>query len=85
MIKLLKIDNKHKTVSFCILTPDIEDRNWDVITSEEIIKTAHDFGANMQNKFLNIDDEDNTEIEKSKYQFVKNFWIRLVDIWSYLI
>lgn len=66
MIKLLKTDDKHKTVSFCVLTPDIEDRNWDVITSEEIIKTADDFGANMQNKFLNIDHEDNTEIEKIK-------------------
>jgi hypothetical protein len=27
----------------------------------------------MQNKFLNIDHEENTEIEKSKYQFVENF------------
>ncbi|MCP4523982.1 MAG: hypothetical protein GY828_07235 [Candidatus Gracilibacteria bacterium] len=73
MIKLLKTDDKHKTVSFCVLTPNIEDRNGDVITSEEIVKTAHDFGANMQNKFLNIDHEDNTEIEKIKYQFVENF------------
>lgn len=73
MIKLLKTDDNHKTVSFCVLTPDIEDRNWDVITTDEIIKTAHDFGANMQNKFLNIDHEDNTQIEKSKYQFVENF------------
>ncbi|MDD3145453.1 MAG: XkdF-like putative serine protease domain-containing protein [Candidatus Gracilibacteria bacterium] len=65
MIKLLKTDDIHKTVSFCILTPDIEDRNGDVITSEEIIKIAHDFGANMQNKFLNIYHEDNTQIEKT--------------------
>lgn len=93
MIKLLKTDDIHKTVSFCVLTPDIEDRNGDVITSEEIIKTAHDFGANMQNKFLNIDHEDNTEIEKSKYQFVENFiapndiivWDTIVKKWSWYV
>ena len=93
MIKLLKTDDKHKTVSFCVLTPDIEDRNWDVITTDEIIKTAHDFWANMQNKFLNIDHEDNTEIEKSKYQFVENFiapndiivWDTIVKKWSWYV
>jgi len=93
MIKLLKTDDIHKTVSFCILTPDVEDRNWDTITSEEIIKTAHDFGANMQNKFLNIDHEENTEIEKTKYEFVENFiapndiivWETIVKKWSWYV
>ena len=30
MIRLLKTDDIHKTVSFCILTPDIEDRKLNV-------------------------------------------------------
>ena len=93
MIRLLKTDDIHKTVIFCILTPDTPDRNWDVITSEEIIKTAHDFGVNMQNKFLNADYEENTEIEKTKYQFVENFialndiivWETIVKKWSWYV
>ena len=80
MIKLLKTDDIHKTVSFCVLTPDIEDRNWDVITSEEIIKTAHDFGANIQNKFLNIDHEENTEIEKTNYLQELTLIMHLTDL-----
>jgi hypothetical protein len=47
MIKLLKTDDSHKTVSFCILVPDEEDRNGDIISAEEIIKTAHEFMANI--------------------------------------
>ena len=93
MIRLLKTDDIHKTVIFCILTSDTPDRNWDVITSEEIIKTAHDFGVNMQNKFLNADYEENTEIEKTKYQFVENFialndiivWETIVKKWSWYV
>lgn len=73
MIQLLKTNDTHKTISFCILTPDVEDKNWDVISADEIIKTAHDFWANMQEKFLNIDHKDNTFIDKGKYVFVENF------------
>jgi len=93
MIKLLKTDDNHKTISFCVLTPDIEDRNGDIISEEEIIKTAHEFWASMQNKFLNIDHEDNSDIEKTKYQFVENFiapndiiiWEFVVKKWSWYI
>lgn len=73
MIKLLKTNDTHKTISFCILTPDNEDRNWDVINSDEIIKTAHDFWANMKDKFLNIDHKKDTHIDKKDYSFVENF------------
>ena len=93
MIKLLKTDDNHKTISFCVLTPNIEDRNWDIIKEEEIIKTAHDFGANMQNKFLNIDHKENSQIEKTQYQFVENFiapndiiiWENIVKKWSWYV
>lgn len=73
MIKLLKTNDIHKTVSFCILVPDEEDRNGDVISEDEIIKTAHDFGAKMWEKFLNIDHKDDTHIDKTKFVYVENF------------
>lgn len=93
MIKLLKTDDSHKTISFCVLTPDIEDRNWDIISEEEIIKTAHDFWANMWKKFLNIDHRDDTHIDKSEYVFVENFiapadiivWENIVKKWSWYV
>ena len=73
MMELLKTNDIHKTVSFCILTPWIEDRNWDIISEDEIIKTAHDFWANMSLKFLNIDHKDDTHIDKNRFVFVENF------------
>lgn len=86
MIKLLKTDDSHKTISFCVLTPDIEDRNWDIISEEEIIKTAHEFGASMQDKYLNVDHEENSDIEKAKYQFVENFIApNDIIIWEYVV
>lgn len=93
MIKLLKTNDNHKTISFCILTPDEVDRNWDIISEDEIIKTAHDFWMNMSEKFLNIDHKDNTEIDKSKYAYVENFiapndiivWDSIVKKWSWYV
>lgn len=49
------------------------DRNGDIISEDEIIKTAHNFMENISEKFLNIDHTENTKIEKSKYAFVENF------------
>ena len=73
MIKLLKTNDTHKTVSFCVLTPDEEDRNWDIISEDEIIKTAHNFGENIWEKFLNIDHKDDTHIDEAKFVYVENF------------
>lgn len=72
-MQLLKTDNTHKTISFCVLTPDIMDRNGDIISEDEITKTAHDFMQNISEKYINIDHEDGTNIDKSKYSFVENF------------
>lgn len=93
MIKLLKTNDTHKTISFCILTPNITDRNWDVISEDEIIKTAHEFGWNMQNKFLNIDHKNETYINKEQYKFVENFiapndiivWENIIKKWSWYV
>lgn len=72
-MKIIKSSNKHKTISFVVLTPDEEDRNGDIITKDEIIKTAHEFGKNMTKKFLNIDHRQWTEIDKKDYEFVESF------------
>lgn len=93
MIKLLKTNDIHKTISFCILVPNEEDRNWDVISEDEVIKTAHDFWANMWEKFLNIDHKDNTHIDKKKFIYVENFiapndiivWENIVKKWSWYV
>lgn len=93
MIKLLKTNDTHKTISFCILTPDEVDRNWDVISEDEIIKTAHDFGANMWEKFLNVDHKSDSIIDKEKYIYVENFiapndiiiWDNIVKKWSWYV
>lgn len=93
MIKLLKTNDTHKTVSFCILVPYEEDRNGDIISEDEIIKTAHDFGAHMWEKFLNVDHKDDTHIEKEKFVYVENFiapndiivWDEIVKKWSWYV
>ncbi len=50
-----------------VLVPDVEDRNWDVISSFEIQKTAYEFIENLSKKSVNIDHEDWTDIDWVKY------------------
>lgn len=76
-MKIIKTDNGFNTVLFVALTPEETDRNWDVITVEEITKTAHDFVRNLTKKAVNVDHQDDTEIETA--EFVESF-IAPVDI-----
>lgn len=93
MIRLLKTNDTHKTISFCILTPGVEDRNGDVISEDEIIKTAHDFGRDMSTKYLNVDHKDGTKIDKANYDYVESFiapndiivWESIVKKWSWYV
>ncbi|MDR0607078.1 MAG: XkdF-like putative serine protease domain-containing protein [Candidatus Peribacteria bacterium] len=50
------------TVIFVALVPDVEDRNGDIISEEEIRKTAYDFMENIQEKQVNINHEPDTII-----------------------
>ena len=50
-----------------VLVPDVKDRNWDVITSDEIQKTAYEFITNLEDKSVNVNHEDWTDIEKAKF------------------
>jgi len=72
-MKIFKTDTKHKTILFIVLAPDEVDRNGDLITKDEIIKTAHEFGKCMCEKYLNIDHNNNMKIDKQKYDFVESF------------
>lgn len=54
------------TVLFIALVPDEEDGNGDIITAEEIKKTAYEFMINLQNKVVNVNHEDE-EIESAKF------------------
>jgi hypothetical protein len=73
--------------------PDEEDRNGDIISAEEIIKTAHEFMANIWDKFLNIDHKDDSHIDNSMFIYVENFiapndiivWDNVVKKWSWYV
>jgi hypothetical protein len=55
---------------FVALVPDKEDRNGDIISADEIVKTAHKFVADIRNKKVNIDHTDEL-VENA--QFVESY------------
>ncbi len=61
-----KIETQN-TVLFIALVPDEMDWNWDVISAEEIKKAAYEFMLNLQNKKVNVNHEDNTEIDSAHF------------------
>ena len=70
-MQIIKTDNGFNTVLFVALVPLEVDRNWDIITEQEITKTAHDFVMNLSKKAVNVDHEDDTEIKTA--EFVESF------------
>ena len=89
--RILTKNENHKTITFVILEPGIEDRNGDVISPNEIIKTAHEFMSNLHIKKVNIDHEQWTDLEWVR--FVESFilpveftvWEETVKAWSWLV
>ena len=65
-IAVKKIETQN-TVLFIALVPDEMDWNWDVISAEEIKKAAYEFMLNLQNKKVNVNHEDNTEIDSAHF------------------
>jgi len=90
-VKIIKTDNSFNTVLFVALAPDEEDRNGDVITEDEITKTAHDFIRNLNKKAVNVDHKENTDIDNA--EFVESFvapvdisvWDETIQKWSWII
>lgn len=66
-IQIIKTDNSFNTVLFVALVPFEVDRNGDIITQDEITKTAHEFVRNLSKKVVNVDHEDDTEIRTAEY------------------
>lgn len=61
--KILKASAGHNTITYAVLVPEEEDRNGDVISDNEIIKTAHEFMSNLQAKSVNFNHEDGTDTQ----------------------
>lgn len=70
-MRIIKADQSHKTATFVVLEPDTEDRNGDVISVDEIIKTAHEFVRNISEKYVNVNHESGTQLES--VEFVESF------------
>ena len=74
-----------------VLVPDVEDRNWDVITSDEIQKSAYEFIKNLNKKTINIDHQDWTDISWAEYveSYISpvdmNFWSDVITKWTWVI
>lgn len=67
MQKIIKTDNSHQTATFVILEPNSVDFNWQIISEEEIIKTAHEFMENLTKKYVNINHTEDSKQDDVKY------------------
>ncbi len=74
---LIQKNTSHQTATFVILEPDVEDLNGDVISAHEIVKTAHEFMYNLENKTVNANHENGTDMRD--VVFVES-WISPVDL-----
>ena len=63
--KISEVNNTHKIVTFAVLVPDEEDLNGDIITKDEIIKTAVDFAKNLADKKINFDHQNGTDTDEA--------------------
>jgi len=90
-MQIIKTDNSFNTVLFVALVPFETDRNGDVITDDEITKTAHDFVRNLNTKAVNVDHESETDIETA--EFVESFiapveipvWLETIPKWAWVV
>lgn len=71
----------HNTILFPALVPNEIDRNGDLITEAEITKTAHEFITNLQNKWANVNHDEQRKIHNSNFKYVESF-IAPIDIWN---
>ena len=67
----IRKEAKFNIVTFVALVPDEEDFNGDIISSDEIQKTAIEFMQNIQNKDMNIDHDDDVTVDS--FSFVESY------------
>lgn len=70
-MKILK-NLSHQTATFVILEPEIEDRNGDIISADEIVNTAHHFMRHLPDKRVNLEQIGNNN--KRSYQNGRIFY-----------
>ena len=78
-VQIIKTDNSFNTVLFVALVPFETDRNGDIITDEEITKTAHDFVKNLSKKKVNVDHGKGSDSDIDTAHYVESY-IAPVDI-----
>jgi len=64
-------NTSHQTATFVILEPEVEDRNGDIISPDEIVNTAHRFMRNLHDKRVNMDHQPHTDLDD--VAFVESF------------
>ncbi len=93
-MKVLKTEEViHNTISFVALEPDIVDYNWDIVNKDEIIKVAHNFMINLQDKTVNINHQDDTDLPKDDARFVESYILpidvdfdwEILHAWSWIV
>lgn len=63
----------HNTVMFVVLTPNVADRNGDIMSEDEIVSTAHEFVINLAQKKINVDHQDWTDLPEDDARVVESF------------
>ena len=63
----------HQTVTYVALVPDVKDLNGDIISKDEVIKTAHEFMVNIQDKYVNEDHKKDSNKPNEAYAFVESY------------
>ena len=64
-------NTSHQTATFVILEPEVEDRNGDIVSVDEIVLTAHSFMRHLQEKRANMNHMRNTD--QDDVAFVESF------------
>ena len=73
MDRIVKTSESHQTVTFAVLVPDEPDLNNDVISADEIVKTAHNFVESLDLKKINIDHTDDSDMDESLVKIVESY------------
>lgn len=65
--KIASQDSVHKIITFPVLVPDEKDFNWDIISQDEIVKTAINFALSLGTKQINFDHQDGTDTTEARF------------------
>lgn len=65
--KIASQDSVHKIITFPVLVPDEKDLNGDIITQDEIVKTAINFALSLGTKQINFDHQDGTDTSEARF------------------